>query len=139
MLHVLYQLYNSVYDRRKAAGKDLSTIDDRRIGAALSRCDNQDRPRKRGDPWITISTGRRRLRRDSNPVYRLLSASRFFETESALYDRVTAGASSDLFLFFLASLFFPSFFFSPASTGFVLPYRRNEQLSARIGPALAEY
>lgn len=68
------------------------------------RCDDKD-PRKRGDPWITISTGRRRLRRDSNPVYRLLSASSFFETESALYDRVTAGASTDLFLFFLASSF----------------------------------
>lgn len=91
--------------------------------------------RKQGDPWITISMGGR-LRRYSNPVYRLLSASSFFETESALYDRVMAGASPNLFLFFLTSSFF---FFSSRVHRFRAALQAHKQLSARIGPALAEY
>lgn len=52
---------------------------------------------------------------------------------SALYDRVTTGASLDLFLSY-------AFFFS-ASTGFVfaLQAQRTAERQPSIGPALAEY
>lgn len=65
---------------------------------------------------------RPRLRRDSNPVYRFSSprVSSGVGLVRPRHDR----CKLDLFLFYA--------FFS-ASTGFVLPYRRNEQLSA--GPA----
>lgn len=83
---------------------------------------------------------RSRAERESNPIYRLLRLG-FLRGDRVdlAHDRVTAGASPTFFspVFFLSlffSLFF--FFFLPASTGFVLPYRRNEQLRANVGASL---
>jgi len=84
---------------------------------------DRDESRFRSVEWPVLKA------RLSNPVGRS-SASSLFETESGLVRPRHGRCKLDLFL---------SCVFFSASTGFVLPYRRNEQLSARIGPALAEY
>lgn len=123
---------------------DLGTVTGRRKNLSEGKicrrssyywCDNKDPSWKWEDPWISTCETSLKARLESC----LSSSLCLFEF---LRDRIglvrPRHGRCKLRSFFLLS--YVSFlFFSPASTGFVLPYRRSEQLSARIGPALAEY